>query len=138
LRRTEGTAQQLDFLQRRLIHPSQRLQQQALNLDQLQQRLRMACPDLGMLGLRQKELLHRLQAAMRRMLEAHSLGVRNLQQHLLHLDPQEVLKRGYSLVRDERGALVTDSDSVPLGARLDITFAHGWGIAELKDKGSAR
>jgi len=60
-----------------------------------------------------------------------------LQQHLLHLDPQQVLARGYSMVRDEQGAIVSDSAACRSGARLDITFARGWARAELQEKGEA-
>jgi len=55
--------------------------------------------------------------------------------HLQHLDPQQVLARGYSVVRDEHGNIVADSAPLALGARLEITFAHGWARAELKEKG---
>jgi exodeoxyribonuclease VII large subunit len=135
LRRFERAMQQLDFLQRRLVHPAQRIQQQAQHLGQLQQRLRMARPDLARLGMRQAELLRRLHSAMQRMLENHDVHLRSMQQHLSHLDPQQVLARGYSMVRDEQGIIVTDSTMLPLGERLDIAFAKGWARAEVKEKG---
>lgn len=138
LRRVERSAQQLDILQHRLVHPSRRIQQQMSYLDQLQHRLRRASPDLELLGARRKELAQRLRIAMRRMLESQQTKLHNMQQHLQHLDPQQVLMRGYSLVRDERGAIVSDSETVPVGASLDITFAHGWAHAELKEKGRTR
>ena len=65
------------------------------------------------------------------------MRLHGLQQHLLHLDPQQVLARGYSMVRDERGAIVSDSAELPLGARLDITFACGWARAEVKETDEA-
>ena len=134
-RQAERVMQQLDFLQRRLVHPAQRMQQQAQHLDQLRQRLYRARPDLAQLGARQMELMRRLQCAMQHALERHDTRLHGLQQHLLHLDPQQVLARGYSMVRDEHGAIVSDSAALPIGARLDITFARGWARAELKDKG---
>lgn len=138
LRRTERAAQQLDILQHRLVHPARYIEQQISHLEQLQHRLRRACPALDMLDSRRNELAQRMRAAIRRMLEGQETKLHNMQQHLQHLDPQQVLMRGYSLVRDERGAIVTDSNAVPVGANLDITFAHGWAHAELKKKGRTR
>jgi len=136
-RQAERVMQQLDFLQRRLVHPAQRMQQQAQYLDQLRQRLYRARPNFAQLGARQMELMRRLQGAMQHALERHNTRLHGLQQHLLHLDPQQVLARGYSMVRDEHGAIVSDSAGLLLGARLDITFARGWACAELKEKGGA-
>jgi exodeoxyribonuclease VII large subunit len=48
-----------------------------------------------------------------------------MQQHLQHLDPSQVLARGYSLVRDANGHIVFSSQHVKEGAALDITFAQG-------------
>lgn len=134
-RQAERAMQRLDLLQRRLVHPAQRMQQQTQNLDHLQQRLYMARPDMARLGTQQIELLRRLQSATQRMLEKCDLRLDSLRQHLAHLDPQQVLARGYSMVRDEYGAIVADSAKVPIGARLDITFAEGWARTEVKDTG---
>ena len=134
-RQAERMMQQLDFLQRRLVHPAQRMQQQTQYLDQLRQRLYRARPNLAQLGVQQTELMRHLQGSMQHMLERHTMRLHGLQQHLLHLDPQQVLARGYSMVRDEHGAIISDSAVLPIGARLDITFAHGWARAELKEKG---
>ncbi len=137
-RRLERAAQQLDLAQRRVVHPAQRLRQQAQHLDHLRARLYMARPDLAQSARHQAELARRLQSAMRTTQERRAAHLRSLQQHLAHLDPQQVLARGYSLVRDEQGAIVMNSASVPFGARLDITFAQGWARAELKEKGDTR
>ena len=136
-RQAERVMQQLDFLQRRLVHPAQRIQQQAQHLDQLQQRLSRARPGFAQLGARQMELMRRMRGAMQHTLERHNKLLHGLQQHLLHLDPQQVLARGYSMVRDEYGAIVSDSKALSIGARLDITFARGWARAELKEKDEA-
>jgi exodeoxyribonuclease VII large subunit len=157
LRQLERAMQQLDYLQRRLVHPAQRAQQQAQHLGQLQQRLQSALthamqnqnwrwqtlqqrlrsvrPDLMQLSNRHVELGRRLQEAVQRMLERYDNRLAAAQQHLLHLDPQQVLARGYSMVRDERGAVVVDSEKLALGQRLQVTFARGWASVELKEKG---
>ena len=135
LRQAERMMQQLDLLQRRLLHPAQRLQQQAQHHGHLHRRLYLAGPKPAQLGARSSEQGRRLLDSMQRTLERHHNRLHGLQQHLLHLDPQQVLARGYSMVRDEHGAIVSDSAGLPLGARLDITFARGWARAELKEKG---
>jgi len=135
LRRAESAMQQLDYLQRRLVHPAQKIEQQAQHLGHLQSRLRMARPDLASLAARQQELARRLSAAMQRKLETGLARLTAMQQHLAHLDPTQVLARGYSMVRDAQGRIVSDSAKVEPGARLEITFAKGWARAEVKEKG---
>lgn len=135
LRQFERAMQRLDLAQRRLVHPAQRLNQQAQHLDHMRRRLALAHPDVARLGSRCSEQGRRLLAAMRHSLEWREVRLRSLNQHLLHLDPQQVLARGYSMVRDERGAIVADGARLPVGARLDISFARGWVRAEVKEKG---
>jgi exodeoxyribonuclease VII large subunit len=156
LRHLERAMQQLDYLQRRLVHPAQRAQQQIQHLDQLQQRLqsaltqtmqnknwrlqvllqrlRSAKPDLGGFSTRHIEIGRRLSATMQRQLERYDNRLIAAQQHLQHLDPKQVLARGYSMVRDEQGAVVLDSASLTLGASLHVSFARGWAQVEVKDK----
>jgi exodeoxyribonuclease VII large subunit len=158
-RQFERVMQQLDYLQRRLVHPAQRVQQQTQHLNHLQrrlktmsaymlqrqqwrwqslqQRLHTMCPNIERLSARQTILARHLLEAMQRTLERYDARLGNLQQHLDHLDPQQVLARGYSMVRDARGAIILDSAVLPLGARLNITFAHSWARVELKDKGES-
>lgn len=134
-RRLETVMQQLDYLQRRLVHPAQKIGQQAQHLHHLQSRLRMARPDVGRLVQREAELARRLAAAMQRRVEQADSRLSAMQQHLAYLDPSRVLARGYSMVRDEQGRIVSNSDKVGIGARVEITFAKGWARAEVKEKG---
>jgi exodeoxyribonuclease VII large subunit len=155
-RRLESAMQQIDFLQRRLVHPAQKIEQQAQHLAHLQSRLRMARPNLARLGAQQTEMQRRLRAARpnlpllatqqaelgRRLrsatghrLETGAARLAAMQQHLAHLDPAQVLARGYSMVRDAHGRIVSSSDEVALGARVEITFAQGWARAEVEEKG---
>ena len=157
LRQLERAMQQLDYLQRRLVHPAQRTQQQLSHLGQLQQRLRAALthtvrnqlwrmqtlqqrlhaarPDMEPRYNRHLDAGRRLKEAMRRTLERYDLRLAATQQHLQHLDPQQVLARGYSLVRDKHGTVVVDSAALQRGDPLQITFARGWAEAEVKEKG---
>jgi exodeoxyribonuclease VII large subunit len=103
-RRFEQAMQQLDFTQRRLVHPAQRIQLQSERLATVRQRW---------------------QRAMGRSLEQRMTRLSSMQQHLQHLDPSQVLARGYSLVRDVKGNIVSTSQQVTEGTALDITFAQG-------------
>lgn len=156
-RRFERAMQQLDFLQRRLVHPAQRaeqqeghlahlqqrmqgalthaMQQRQWRMQALQQRLHAATPELTRHESRQTELAQRLTTAMQRNLQRFDQRLQELHQHLQHLSPQQVMARGYSMVRDKHGNIVSDSERLAVGDRLDITFAHGWARAELKEKG---
>jgi exodeoxyribonuclease VII large subunit len=125
-------AQVQQRLQSALTHA---MQNQNWRWQTLQQRLRSVRPDLMQLSNRHVELGRRLQEAVQRMLERYDNRLAAAQQHLLHLDPQQVLARGYSMVRDERGAVVVDSEKLALGQRLQVTFARGWASVELKEKG---
>lgn len=155
-RSAERLMQQLDYLQRRLVHPAHRAQQQVQHLNALQlqmqtlhvhtmqrqqwqwrsllQRWQTNVPDVQRAGTQLEKLAQRFPAAMQSALQGCDKQLNNLLANLQHLSPQQVLARGYSVVRDEQGNIVADSGQVSRGAQLDITFAHGWVRAEVKDK----
>ncbi len=155
-RRFENVMQQLDYLQRRLVHPAQRMQQQRQHLLQLQQRLQLAQahniqhqqwhwqalqqrlravrPALVDLQKQQIDYIRRLRDGLARHFDFHNLRLASLQQQLQNLDPSQVLARGYSMVRDEHGKVVVSSTQIALGAKLDVTFAQGRVTAEVKEK----
>ena len=133
-RQMERMMQQLDYLQRRLVHPALRVRQQVQHLEQLRQRLQRAGPNLMLLGAQYRDLMRRWQSAMQYTLETRNTRLLSLQQHLSHLDPQQVLARGYSIVRDEHGVPVMDSAVLHIDANLDITFARGRARAKLVEK----
>jgi exodeoxyribonuclease VII large subunit len=155
-RQLEGGMQRVDFLQRRLVHPAQRIQQKAERLSAAQQRMRLAHayavqhrlgrwsglwqrlralrPDISRLQAQQANQARHLSAAMHRVLDRHDARLIALQQHLQHLDPQQVLARGYSLVRDAQGNIVASSERIALGDKLDITFAQGGVRAVVQEK----
>jgi len=112
-RRFEQAMQQLDFTQRRLVHPAQRIPLQSERLATVQQRW---------------------QRAMARSLEQRVTRLSSMQQHLQHLDPNQVLARGYSLVRDAKGNIVSSSQHLTEGATLNITFAQGGAGVVVKEK----
>jgi exodeoxyribonuclease VII large subunit len=112
LRRIVETRQQrLDHLSRRLLTPAERLARGRERLAQLARRLRRD----GRLGLQGRA--QRL-AALRT-----ALG---------HLDPTQVLSRGYSIVRDAGGPVRASSDGLAHGDALDIVFARGGASVTVK------
>ncbi len=155
--RLQNAMQALDYLQRRLVHPAQYLQRQARQLDQLQQRmqrayayrkqhqnwqwqslaqrLRTASGDFARLHDKQANLAQRLIKAMRTVQAQRLVLVNNAAQHLILLDPNKVLERGYSIVQDASGAVVSDAGQLVVGAELRITFAKGWARTEVKERG---
>jgi exodeoxyribonuclease VII large subunit len=155
-RRFEQGMQQLDFMQRRLVHPAQRILQQTERLGAVQLRMRLAHtytvqhrqghwsslwqrlrgqrPDVARLLEQQTNHTRRLGSAMRSTIDRHDARLIALQQHLQLLDPQQVLARGYSMVRDARGGIVVNSDRIASGDTLEITFAQGGAKVVVQEK----
>jgi exodeoxyribonuclease VII large subunit len=136
--RLQNAMQAVDYLQRRLVHPAQQLQRQTRQLDQLQQRMQRASA-----YHHQQEhwlwqsLAQRLIKASRTAQAQRSVRTDNIAQHLTLLDPTKVLARGYSMVQDASGAVVSDAGRVAVGAELRITFAKGWARTEVKERGES-
>jgi len=157
--RLQNAIQTQDYLQRRLVHPAQQLQRQAQRLEQLRQRmqrayvyrkqhlnwqwqslaqrLHAASGDFARLQDRQASLAARLANAMRTLYAQRAAQAENIAQHLALLDPRQVLARGYSMVRDASGCVVSDASGLVAGAELRITFAQGWARTEVKEAGVA-
>jgi exodeoxyribonuclease VII large subunit len=145
--RLDMRQQQLDHLSLRLIHPAIRLTQANSRLALLSSRrdaslarmlvrqrerlnrtstgLRRISPRAdkyqGRLGL----LSQRLGAAIRRQQDQRDSRVDALSAALRHLDPDAILTRGYSIVRDAHGALVTDAASLRPGQAVSLRLARG-------------
>ncbi len=149
--------QAVDYLQRRLVHPAQQLQHQARHLDQLRQRmerahgyrkqhqlwqwqslaqrLRAASSDFARLHDMQANLARRLIRAYSTAHARRSARADSAAQHLILLDPKKVLARGYSIVQEANGGIVSDAGKLEVGAELSITFAQGWAKALVKERG---
>lgn len=133
--RLHNAMQAVDYLQRRLVHPAQQLQRQTQQLDQLQQRMQRA------FAYRKQQQHWQWQSLVQRLIKAkrtaqaqRSVRVDNAAQHLILLDPTKVLARGYSMVQDASGAVVSDAGLLAIGAELSITFAKGWVRTEVKER----
>ncbi len=146
-RRLENAMQAADILQHRLIHPRERLARQQATLQQLARRLagaaaqhlqrrawqthqaglhwQRAAPAL----LPRQHQLGRLHARLRthtgQQLAAHAARLRALASNLDHLNPQGVLERGYSIVRDTNGVIVRGAATLHARQKLELQFARG-------------
>jgi len=139
--------QRLDWLQRRLVHPAQRLARSRQELAHLSTRLvaasravlRRTEQQLHGLGLRLsrsrpdprrngadlERLGRRLETALHSRLQHHQGTLERLAASLSALNPEATLARGYSIVRDGSGAVVAAADQLQAGAGIHLQFAHG-------------
>ncbi len=156
--RLQNAMQAVDYLQRRLVHPAQQLQNKSQQLQQLQQRmqrvfgysrqqfqwqwqslaqrLRLAGANFIRMQDRQSGLAQRLVRTMRTTQSQRLARLEHAAQNLALLDPRKVLARGYSLVQDAGGSVVSDARKLAIGAELRITFKQGWARTEVKETGA--
>ncbi len=153
----EDRMQRLDYLSRRLTHPGERIRNQVIHLQHLMtrlrgvwgrgadeqlwqlrdagQRLRVAAPDTGALILQQQEWSRRLRGAVRERMTAVVERVSGIRSHLLHLNPQRVLERGYSITEAADGEIIRDSAGLAEDQELKVTLARGWAGVRVKRTG---
>ncbi len=139
--------QRLDYAQRRIVHPEKHNRDQINRLAELKSKLQRVFERLlvhrsrelqkGVLLLRNSlldtDVLEKhvnvqrtvLKRQMVHRFQRFNARVSGLKLNLTHLDPQQVLSRGYSIVRDASGHLVIDSASVSKGADLTVTLKKG-------------
>lgn len=125
-RRLDASSQRLDIASSRVGRPSARLAQQHRRAAQIEDRLRHA------VVLRIERARARLAAidGERRTAHAHALqrpgdGLHRLELRLQLLDPRLVLQRGYALLTDEQGAVVSRAAQVSAGQGLRATLSEG-------------
>jgi exodeoxyribonuclease VII large subunit len=154
----EERMQRLDYLSRRVVHPGERIRNRQGELSHLASRLRAAgrheleagrwqlqamglrlggvAPDLAALAGIQVEMARRLRSCGRRALESAAGLLARLDAHLKHLDPHQVLERGYSITHAADGTIVRDAARLKVGEGVKITLARGWAGAQVKRTGS--
>jgi exodeoxyribonuclease VII large subunit len=147
-------AQRLDHASRRLLTPAERLARdrgriaqcarrlrltsaaaqnlRRIALEALAPRLRRALPDMQAERRGTLRLQERLRATLARGLREREGRLASLRTALGHLDPTQVLARGYSIVRDPDGHVRTTSAGLESGGALDITFAEGGAAVTVK------
>lgn len=145
--------QGLDHLSLRLIHPAMRLAQARDRLALLRSRLdaslahdlhrhrnraSRAALALGRSVPRTEKrrghiamLAQRLDAAIRTQQQQRRNALDNLAAALAHLNPEATLARGFSIVRDADGKLVTDAASLHAGQTVSLHLARGGAEARI-------
>lgn len=146
-RLVESRRQQLDYLQRRLRHPRERIEQFRSRLAELTRRMtRSARQQQDATTARLDRLAHRLDAArppidrarertdqLRVRLTAAASAVQRQRRNRLalaetalrQLNPSAVLTRGYALVRRRDGHLVTDARAMKPGEKIVVHWTRG-------------
>jgi exodeoxyribonuclease VII large subunit len=155
-RMMERRAQQLDWLARRLVPPSERLARQRTHLQQLSMRLASAGarpvrdararfsllqmrwqrwrPDLAAHQAKLGNLTQRLDAALLRHHERQTARIATLAARLEVLSPQRTLERGYAAVLDaQSGRAIRAPSSLKPGRRLTVHLAEGAADIALAD-----
>lgn len=139
--------QQLDWLAHRLQHPAQGLAQQRdelLNLQRrldngltltstrgrnalasLTRRLLLARPDTMRHVRRLGTLTPKLHRQWQQTLGNKSTDLARIAASLTHLNPDAVLARGYSIVTDDAGRILRDSQSLEPNDRIAVCFHSG-------------
>ena len=148
-RKLADAATELEHLRKRLKHPGAQLREQAQRLDDLEQRLIQAQKNLlqrrrGELALLESRLQarsplprvqqlqrdtallqQRLEAAMQHKLQQAGDRLAHLAQMLDSLSPLGTLQRGYAIVTDSAGKVITDASTVAKGDNVEARLAKG-------------
>jgi exodeoxyribonuclease VII large subunit len=146
-RALELRMQRIDLVSRRLVHPAARIERQRADLTVLGERLARAAAQAQ--DARQSLLAHqaaavarllrippparahldrrreRWQRAAAERIAATAQRIDACAQSLRHLNPLGVLDRGYSIVTDDKGAVVQDAGRLAIGDTLNVRFARG-------------
>jgi exodeoxyribonuclease VII large subunit len=153
-----GFKQQLNHLQKRLHHPGSKLQQQAQLLDHLDIRLRRAISSkldgYKAKGNQLSDQLYRqnpqhqleekqlkLSVVVKQLVRAISQKQERLElklaqsMHLLDtVSPLKTLGRGYAVIRDQQGEVISSVNAVATGDCLKGQLADGELLLEVSDK----
>ena len=146
-RRLDIHHQQLDYLSRRLIDPARRLEAHQTALGNLRQRLHHATlAVLERLNWQHRNLVQQLHHAApdctsrQNSLTIHATGLvramhlhlaqtrqhaSHLASHLSHLNPEAVVSRGYAIVKNAHGGIVSGHDPNHIGDFLCVRLGRG-------------
>jgi exodeoxyribonuclease VII large subunit len=127
-------------LQRIRLRVGDYVSSQASLIEQLRSRPILANPH-SFIETQEIELSRWLGAIRDRLgqqLDREELGLSHLRQQVRSLSPQSTLDRGYSVVRDSAGHVISDAEKVAAGTKLQVRLAKGElaVVAEAKSKSS--
>lgn len=126
LRLTDRREQGLDQLAQRLGRPSADLSRKRAQLDQLEQALMAALARRVARSLElQRNAEASLKAALSRGWQAGAHRLDRAAIRLEALDPRQVLLRGYAVLRDASGKVVSSPAAAPVGSHLQAMLADG-------------
>jgi len=150
----ETHTQRLDHLARVMVHPADQLRRQQALLAQQAKRLTRAMHRLherraaqlqlcdtrlprlaAHIGRQQQQLamLHaRLQRAPHTRLLQRNQILARLASNLAHLNPNNILARGYSVVTREGGQIVRDASTLTQGEIVNLRFHRGSATSEIE------
>ena len=106
----QANAQKLDFLARRLVSPKQQTESKANQIKQLQ---------------------HRMDIALQSLLKSHQQHVLRLKNSLDQLNPHNVLARGYAMVTDETGNIISNAQQLKPLQTIEIKLKQGSATASI-------
>ena len=125
-RQLDRQGQRLDHAARQLGRPSGLVARELWQLEQWRQRLQVAVRERVLAGgHRQQQLGRDLPAAVARWQERRQQGLRQAQTRLELLNPQQVLARGYALLADGDGQLISRVADAPVGTAVRAQLADG-------------
>jgi len=151
---TETQMQRLDHLARVMVHPADQLRRQQIQLVQQGQRLVRAMhrllerrvaqlqlresrlPPLRASVRRQQQRLTMLQTRLQRApapyMAQQNQTLDRLASNLAHLNPNNILARGYSVISRYDGQIVRDANALTQGETVSLRFHHGQATSEIK------
>ena len=134
-RRLQDAGQRLKELQSRLVQAQRNDGQRTqARFQYLQSRLLAAQPASAIRLTRERAeaLQLRLASALRMRLQTQNSALNSAESLLRSLSPLAVLDRGYAIVRNAAGEVVTDASALRPGEMLDVRLARGRVEAEVK------
>lgn len=156
-RNLENRMQRIDLISHRLLHPGERIAHQFKHLQHLKerfsnawarysetriwqlnkynQRIYASQPDLPALFKQQYEWASRLRRAIMHRIEILENTLQHQRAHLVHLNPQSVLTRGYSIAYTLDGCILRNWKQILPNEDVQISLAEGWLRARVTETG---
>ncbi|AUZ05087.1 MULTISPECIES: exodeoxyribonuclease VII large subunit [Vitreoscilla] len=156
-RRYQDLSQRIDWYARQVKHPNERIATQRQQLRQQQQQLdysmqnllrqrtqylqwqqaqlQAAAPSIKQWQQTLQQQQQLLQQAWQQQWQNQHQRLKRQQVLLEALSPQQVLERGFSVIKNRRGKVITSADDLKFGQHIDIVF-HSSDAAAQVTRGS--
>ena len=133
--RVQSGKKKLEFLRERLDRGARhRIALSRRLLSERQARLAVSAPrGLGRAERDVEGAMQRAVAVTRGKLREAALGVEGLARVCVHLAPERILARGFSITRDSRGRVVVAGNQVEIGERVLTQLAHGGFVSRVEE-----